>query len=302
MASEFTGVAVLAENGQPVSTRTYGDVDATMAFQIASGSKQFAACAVLLLVDRGQLALDDTVAQHLGGGWDDVTVHQLLTHTSRLGHWAGIPGLDTSFTASGDEIVAQILAAPLGEQGWHYSSPGYILAAKIVEQASGRVYADFVTAEIFEPLGMRESAIAARPANAAPAMHDGEPTDEWNLAVTPGAGDAWCTAADLVRFEQGLHVDRTILSDVSYRAMVAPHAPIDGSWRWVDGWLTGETYGYGVAAGTLGGERAYFHPGDNPGFQSFRVWLPDTRRALVVLTNDDTTDRDPILRGLLADH
>lgn len=302
MASDFTGVAVLAENGEPITTRTYGDVDATMAFQIASGSKQFAACAVLLLVDRGQLALDDSVRQHLGGSWDDVTVHQLLTHTSRLGHWAAIPGLDTSFTAPGDVIVRQILAAPLGEPGWFYSSPGYILAAKIVEQASGRSYAEFVTTEVFEPLGMSASTIAARPANAAPALRDGEPTEEWNLAVTPGAGDAWSTVADLVRFEQGLHADRAILSDDSYRAMLAPHAPVDGSWRWADGWLTGETYGYGVAAGTLGGERAYFHPGDNPGFQSFRVWLPDTRRALVVLTNDETANRDSILRGLLPDH
>jgi CubicO group peptidase (beta-lactamase class C family) len=300
MGSEFSGVAVLAENGEPVVTRTYGDVDETMAFQIASGSKQFAACAVLLLVDRRELALDDPVSRHLAGGWDDVTVHQLLCHTSRLGHWAGIPGLDTSFTDTAEQIVAQILAAPLGEPGWHYSSPGYILLAKIVEQVSGQPYPEFVTTEIFEPLGMRASTIAERPANAARGLHEGEPTDEWNLAVTPGAGDAWSTAADLVRFEQALHVERALLGQGSYLAMLAAHAPIDASWRWADGWLVGETYGYGVATGTIGGERAYFHPGDNPGFQSFRLWLPDTRRTLVVLTNDDAADRDPILRSLLA--
>lgn len=300
MASEFTGVAVLAENGEVVRTQTYGDVDATMAFQIASGSKQLTACAVLVLVDRGELALADSVGKHLASGWDDVTVHQLLTHTSRLGHWAGIPGLDTSFKASLDEITSLILAAPLGETGWAYSSPGYILLARIVEAAGGRPYAEFATAEVLEPLGLRDTTIATRPPNAARGLHDGKPTEEWNLAVTPGAGDAWSTAADLVRFEHALHVDRALLSQQSYEAMLAPHAPIDGTWRWADGWIVGETYGYGVASGRLGGERAYFHPGDNPGFQSFRIWLPDSNRTIAVLTNDDTADRDPIIRGLLA--
>jgi CubicO group peptidase (beta-lactamase class C family) len=300
MASDFTGVAVLAENGVPVTIRAYGEVDAGMAFQLASGSKQLAAIAVLLLADRGALTLRDTVADHLRGGQREITLHQLLTHTSRLGHWNAIPGLDTSFKASVEEIEAQILAAPLGEPDWCYSSPGYILIGRIVEAVSGRPYGEFVTTEIFEPLGMRESTIAVCPANAAPALHDGRPTDEWNLAVTPAAGDAWSTVKDLVRFEQALHVERALLSEASYQAMLAPHAPTDGTWRWADGWVTGETYGYGVAAGTVGGERAYFHPGDNPGFQSFRVWLPETRRALVVLTNDDTTDRLPIMRSLLA--
>jgi CubicO group peptidase (beta-lactamase class C family) len=123
-------------------------------------------------------------------------------------------------------------------------------------------------------LGMRDSTVMTAPANAAPGLRDGTPTPEWDLSTTPGAGDIWATAADVVRFVQAIHVDRALLSEVSYRAMVAPHAPIGAGWRSDDGWLVGESYGYGIAAGRIGGERAYFHPGDNPGFQSFARGSP----------------------------
>lgn len=307
MPSAFSGVAILAVDGEPVVTQTSGGVDTATGFQIASGSKQFTACAVLLLADQGRLTLDDSLDRHLAGGQPGITVHQLLCHTSRIGHWEAIPGLDLADLPSADEVKDLILAAPLGKPGWVYSSPGYVLLAQLVQTVSGMPYADFVTSEILEPLGLRDTTIAVPSPQAIPGLHEGRPVELLDLAPIPGPGDIWSTAADQLRFVQAIHGDRALLSPHSYQAMCAGHASIGtadsraaASWRTEDGWLTGESMGYGIASGWIGGEPTYFHPGDNPGFQSFRAWLPASNRAVVVLSNEETADPLAVVRDLLS--
>jgi len=307
MPSAFSGVAILAEDGEPVVTQTAGGVDPAMGFQIASGSKQFTACAVLLLADRGRLTLDDPLDRHLPGGQPGITIDQLLCHTSRIGHWESIPGLDLADPPSAYEVKDLILAAPLGKHGWVYSSPGYVLLAQLVQTVSGMPYAEFVTTEILEPLGLRDTTIAVPPPRAAPGLHGGRPIELLDLVPIPGPGDIWSSAADQLRFVQAIHVDRELLSPHSYQAMCAGHASIGtadsraaDSWRTEDGWLTGESMGYGIASGRIDGEPAYFHPGDNPGFKSFRAWLPASGRTVVVLSNEDTADPLAVVRDLLT--
>ncbi|TWD81680.1 CubicO group peptidase (beta-lactamase class C family) [Kribbella amoyensis] len=297
---EFSGVAVLAGPGGALASRVGGSVDERMAFQIASGSKQFTACAVLLLVDRGLVALDDPLVAYLDGGQSGVSVHQLLSHTSRIGHWETIPGLDLSDLPDAGAVKELIVAAPLGEPGWVYSSPGYVLLAHVVEAVSGRPYAEFVSSEILEPLGLADTTVAVAPAFAAEGYHGGRPIGGLDLAAIPGAGDLWSTAADQVRFVRAIHAERRLLSASSYEVMCTAHGPLDETWRTEDGWLGGESCGYGVGIGVIGGEPAYFHPGDNSGFRSFRAWLPETDRAAVVLSNDDACDPLPVLRDLLG--
>jgi Beta-lactamase len=57
-------------------------------------------------------------------------------------------------------------------------------------------------------------------------------------------------------------------------------------------------YGYGYFLGTVCGHRARFHPGDNPGYQSFLGYLPDLRATVAILCNDEETDLDDLLREL----
>jgi CubicO group peptidase (beta-lactamase class C family) len=120
-------------------------------FQIASVSKQFAAVAAMLLAESGKLGLAEPVARWLPGSppqWQQVTLHHLLTHTAGVRHWGDAPGFDASEPVDLAERLALIQQAPLltgpGIR-WHYSSPGYLLAGHIVEQASGQPYAGFLT-------------------------------------------------------------------------------------------------------------------------------------------------------------
>ncbi len=283
-------------------------------FQIASVSKQFAATAVMLLAESGAVVLGEPVARWLPGSppqWRRVTLHHLLTHTAGVRHWGDAPGFEPSQPMSIHDRLALIQQAPLltepGTQ-WRYSSPGYLLAGLIVERASGRRYPDFLTERILSPLGLTSTTAGGAPAGAfmARGYRNGEPVVPWDLSAMPGTGDICSTVGDLARFTTALHSGQ-VLTDGSLRLVRTPHAPAgtgdstddgtdDGSG---DGWLTGDGYGYGQFVGTIAGQTAYFHPGDNPGYQSFAVWIPGDAACVVILANDETASIEGLLKQLL---
>jgi CubicO group peptidase (beta-lactamase class C family) len=254
----FRGVALLqrgAEDLMAVAAGTTGtDPDASCTlgtrFQIASVSKQFTAAAVLLLADRGVLSVSDPVHRWLGGcpaSWNPMTVHHLLTHTAGLAHWEQLPGLDLTTPVTADEELrifqdAALLSAP-GES-FFYSSPGYVLLARIVERAADQPYASFLDQEIFRPLGMTATFAGNgldRPGRAA-GHREGRPvTSSFGLDIARmGAGDIWSTAGDLARWDQAL-ASGEILAAASRQAMLAVHTPVDGR----DRLIRTEGYGYG---------------------------------------------------------
>ena len=113
-----------------------------------------------------------------------------------------------------------------------------------------------------------------------------------------GHGDICSTAPDLARFTTALHSGQ-LLTDSSLRLLRTAHAPVgtgDGSG---DGWLTSDGYGYGQVVGTIAGQTAYFHPGDSPGYQSFAAWIPAHAVCVVILTNDETTSIEGLLKQFL---
>jgi CubicO group peptidase (beta-lactamase class C family) len=124
---------------------------------------------------------------------------------------------------------------------------------------------------------------------------------EWHAATTTasrcplfhlatiglGAGDIWCTATDLLRWDEAV-TSGELLPIGLRQAMLTPHAR-PGAVPAREGWsFTG--YGYGWQIGTIGGRRAYFHTGDNRGYLAVNAWLPDEQLTLAVLANDQATD------------
>ncbi|MGC3860132.1 serine hydrolase domain-containing protein [Micromonospora chersina] len=289
------GVLLLAQGDDLRVERVTGSAGAgspctpATRFQIASISKQMAAVAVLLLAERGALRLDDPINRWLPdppAAWSGITPHHLLTHTSGLGHWEEYPMIDLAGPAEPDKLLAVFAGVPplfAPGAGWHYSSPGYVLLARAVERASGRPYAEFLAEEVFAPLGMTGSFAgdAAGRDDVATGHEGGRPVPSWDLdTVSMGAGDVWCTGADLLTW---LDVPRRgrLLGPASVATMITPHAPTG---------RPGEAYGYGWFVGPLAGERAIHHSGDNGGYKAFAAWFPDSDRRLVVLTNQAEID------------
>ena len=270
-------------------------------FQIASVSKQFTAAAALLLAERGALSGSDPVSRWLARGppgWDQVTVHHLLSHTSGLPHWRDLPGLDLTAPASAEDLLGRLRSAGLlfvPGQRHSYSSPGYVLLAHIIEQAADLPYARFLAEEIFGPLAMR-STFAGNPAGQpglASGHHAGTPVASWDLdTANKGTGDIWSTAPDLAAWDQALASGR-LLGAASRQAMLTAHVPVTEDYGLA---VRPQGYGYGWFLGTgPGGRRAIYHPGDNAGFLALNAWFPDHDTRLIMLTNDETTDAAAII-------
>jgi CubicO group peptidase (beta-lactamase class C family) len=113
----------------------------------------------------------------------------------------------------------------------------------------------------------------------------------------PGTGDIWSTAGDLTRFTAALHSGELIAAS-SLRAMCTAHAPL-GDDDEGDPRLTTTGYGYGMFAGIFAGRAAWYHPGDNPGYQSLACWIPDRAASIVILVNDEAASITGLLRQLL---
>lgn len=264
-------------------------------FPIASVGKQFTAVAALLLAERGRLTLDRPVAHWLPGSppwWRDVTLHHLLTHTSGLPHWGAEPGFELlAEMAAGDRAGLIPHGTPVSRPGlrWLFSGPGYLLAAHIVELAAEQPYGDFLAEQVFAPLGMASTTTGRPP---------GDDVAAATLAPMAGTSDVWSTVGDLARYSERIHSGE-LLGFESRAVMTGPLAPTAAEQLPGRSYFAGY-YGYGLYVGTVGGHRAYFHPGDIPGFVAFSAWLPDRRASMVLLTDDDQVDVHAVTRQLLT--
>jgi len=135
-------------------------------FLLASITKPVTACALMLLVERGQVSLNDPVSLYIpefkGEDRQNVLVRHLLSHTSGMPDMlpenlelrrANVP-LST--------FVERACQTPLlypPNTSFAYQSKGILLAAEIVERVSKQRLRDFEETEIFAPLGMTNSAL-----------------------------------------------------------------------------------------------------------------------------------------------
>ena len=219
-----SGVFQMNSHGRVAAEGAHGPADPTTnepctaatRFQAASISKQFVAAAIMLLRERGALSLDDPVHRWwppAPDGWAGIRVRHLLDHTSGLPHWEGMGGLDTSDTPALDDLLDRAtwvrLESRPGER-WRYSGPGYLVAAKVVEAASGSDYGPFVAENLFRPLGMTATTSGLFPESGhAQGIADGRPVGPSpGLTALPGTGDLWTTAGDLLRYADAVSTGR----------------------------------------------------------------------------------------------
>lgn len=132
-------------------------------FELASLSKTFTAIAVMQLVERAQLRLDDPVTlwlPALPASWRGMTIHHLLSHQSGIADYInGIP-ISAAATLDGIDNGAVLRQAAgstlkfLPGNDADYSNTNYVLLAQIVAAASGQRFADYVRKNIFEPASL----------------------------------------------------------------------------------------------------------------------------------------------------
>ena len=277
-------------------------------YSICSISKLFTAVGVLQLRDRGQVDLDDPVAQHLK--WfrirDEfteagaVTVEGLLTHTSGLPREARAPywtGPDYPFPTH-EEIVATLPTQSMlypPRTYYQYSNLALTLAGEIVAAASGQAYDDYIRANILDPLGMTSTFTdlqdrfrGNRLASGYTARgRDGQRhlvPDYRVRGVSPAAGFV-STVEDLARFASWqfrvLDGDDALLDRNTLREMHRVH------WLEPDGETT---YGLGLSVWKSDGDTFIGHGGSCPGYRSHLLLRPQDQVATAFAANGQGVD------------
>lgn len=188
-------------------------------FRIASDSKAFTAAAILLLVEKGQVQLEDRVFApggvlhqfaELGPQRDwlhAITVHELLTHT--CGGW-GNSDNDPMFERPGldhDQLIAWTLRTHRLENppGAHYaySNFGYCVLGRVIERASGLPYAPFVRRNVMQPAGIHDMQIGTHQAAPNEVRYYGQGDEnpyDFPIYRMDSHGGWIATADDMARF------------------------------------------------------------------------------------------------------
>lgn len=181
-------------------------------FGIGSCSKMFAACAAMLLVERGLLDIDQPVVTYLPSFKMLSPEAARITPRMLLSHSSGFPGTDYRGglrTAPFSGYVAQVLETLSAERLKHapgelsvYCNDGFTMIEPIIAALSGKPYVDFVKAEILTPLGMARSRFALEPFAADAFAHGYMNGKNRTQEFLPfyATGGLYATAPEMARF------------------------------------------------------------------------------------------------------
>jgi CubicO group peptidase (beta-lactamase class C family) len=295
---QFSGTALVKKDGKVIYEKAFGWANPDKGipnnlqtrFRIGSASKQFTSMLIMQLVKENKLNVTDTIGkflpQYVHGG---VTIQQLLTHQSGIPNLTGNDEYKAGIMLQAfplDTLIRRFCSDPLefasGTQ-FHYSNSGYVLLAAIVEQATGKKYADALAEKIFLPAGMSHSFFGAgTPADTTIAIGyvDGAPEAMYPVQNLVGAGGITSSVEDLLQWSDALSACK-LLPREQTEEWFKPRV----EWKEWDaaygyGWMTDRLL-FGVSKEHL----VQYHPGTDLGQYAMFVRQPDKDITIVLLNN-----------------
>jgi D-alanyl-D-alanine carboxypeptidase len=299
----------IVQHGALVYAKAYGrshlpDTDATAGsrYAVESLTKEFTATAVLLCAERRELSLDDKLNRWFPdlGAAGAVTLRQLLTHTSGIrDYWPQdfvTPEMSTAITPGA--FVQEWVKRPLDfEPGteWQYSNTNYVMAAMVVQRASGNDFFAFLRNNLFVPLGMAHVTERAAPLTEEDAtgytrygLGSVRQAPQENADWLLGAANLVMRPSDLAAWDISL-LDRSLLRAQSYAAQLKPTVLKNGRTM---------PYGLGLDIERVQGRLRVGHSGSGSGFLAEnRIW-PAERAAIIVFTNNDWASPADLLQQI----
>ncbi|NUU79569.1 MULTISPECIES: serine hydrolase domain-containing protein [Paenibacillus] len=308
---DFSGVVLLKQNGRTLLNLSRGYANRSdeisnqtdTRFGIASGCKIFTAVSICQLIEQGRLSYDTRLADALNIDfplWDkEITIHQLLTHTSGIPDYFDEEVMEdfadlwkerpVYAMRNGSDFLPMFQHLPMksvpGER-FHYNNAAFIVLGLIVEEQTGQSFTDYVQKHIFTRCGMKNSGYFLTdqlPRNTAIGYIDHDDgswhTNIFSIPVKGGAdGGAYTTAADMIRFWDGL-LNYQLLSESATHKLITPHVQEED-----------ETYyGQGVWIDRKEGDIFKVHVmGFDPGVSFMSSVYPDHATQLVVLSNKES--------------
>ena len=317
--NKFSGVVLIAEKGKIKYEKANGYIEyvnqtpleSSTLFELASVSKQFTAMTIMMLHEKGLLQYDELIEKYIDIPYKNITIRQLLTHTSGLPDYQAIMDehWDKSKVANNTDIIAYLnkYAPPsLFEPGsqYLYSNTGFVILASITEKISDRDFIEFCTTEIFKKLKMKSTGIRTLEEKAAIANFalghvfvpernayiraDSFPSSNYTiwLGNRKGPGRISSTVEDLLKWDQALYTNQLIQPS----ALAEAFKPMKLS--------TGKISNYGFGWELRPQENIVWHNGDNPGYKTIIIRFLDYKATLIIRCNNATDDFENLTAAL----
>lgn len=263
-------------------------------FRLCSLTKPFTAFAILLLVEKKYLSLENTLPKYFSDApsfWKKITIKNLLTHTSGLPDYEiilaqGKKQNNNLYFDNNDALrVLFRLDKPLFLPGQKakYSESGFVLLALIIEKISGKTYAEFLRNEIFLPLNMKSTFVLDKPDGIIPNRAIGYQKiknefrvfDEDPLNYVLGNEGIYSSVEDLWSWDK-VWQQNNLISYQRIKKAMTPYMLTNG--------LKGK-YGYSWLIGKYKNKKIVYHDGEWVGFRGIILKIPQEKITVVVLSN-----------------
>jgi len=300
---QFNGTALVAENGKVVYKGAFGMANMEWGipntpdtrFRLGSITKQFTATLILQLVEQGKIKLDGKLSDYLPDyrkdTGDKVTIHNLLTHTSGIPSYTGLPGFFENVSRNPYKVSDFIQKYASGDlefdpgSKFSYSNSGYFILGAIIERITGKSYEQVLKENIFDPVGMNNSGydhhdtIIPKRASGYRRTSDGYLNAAYlDMSLPYAAGSLYSTVEDLYLWDQALYTDK-LLTAQSKALMFKPFR---------------ENYAYGWAVLNASIRvndqpvQVITHDGGINGFTTKILRFPKEKNLIVLLDNTGT--------------
>jgi len=293
------GVVAVVRNGQIVFGRGYGLANVEYAvpntvstpYHMASISKQFTAMAIIILGQRGLLNLDDDIRQYLPEIPDfgvTITLRHLMNHTSGLrDQWVlwGMSGHLMDDVIRQEDLVRLIRRQKdlnfIPGSEFLYSNTGYMLLSEVVAAVSGQSFGDWMSENIFEPLGMSSTQIyddyeRIVPRRAYSYRVTGDGLSKAVLSYSNSGATSLITTAEdmakwLANFDTGIVGGSQAIEMLQTQGILNSGATID--------------YALGLVVSDQNGLRRLAHAGSDAGFRTWLGYYPEIDAGVLVFGN-----------------
>lgn len=297
-AAKVVGCTVaIAEKGRLVFEEGFGYADLEhmvlakpeTVYRLASVSKPITAVAVMQLADERRVFLDDDIRKYVPEfpekEWP-FTVAQVMAHLSGIRHYNGNEFQNqkrySSVLESLDIFKNDPLVCKPGDE-YTYSTYGYTLLARLVENVSGKPFPEYLKERVFGAADMKTAsvedlfAVVPNRSRFYRLGADGKVVNSEyaDMSYKWGGGGLIASAPDVCRFGIAL-LKGKLVSKSSLERMFTANRLNDG---------TSTHYGFGWNIGDLNGQRMISHSGAQQGAQAILMLFPDQDVVIAVLTN-----------------
>lgn len=314
---KIPGVAICIVKNNEVIFRTYGvkemgkndKVDENTLFMIGSNTKAMTATALAMLQEQKKLSLDDKVVKWLPNfKMKDPFVTRELNIRDLLCHRIGMETFQGDFMYWTSDLDSKQVMEKFGKltpmysfrSRWGYTNAAFVVAGEVIRAASSQSWSDFLTENIFKPLGMDRTLALSKDLPAASNKATAHTFDLNQQLITipycnidnlSPAGSVSSSVNDMSKWvlmllNNGRLNEKQVVPANAIAQTRVPHS-ILGNGGHLFNKMNFDLYGLGWALNDYAGKRLISHTGGVNGFVTSVTLVPEEKLGIVVLTNTD---------------